>query len=73
MCQSSSYVLLDPFFSLALIRRELITAVCVPQPLYQLSAGLLLMWSVSSTGGGGREGDRKVDQTLIILRFLDLR
>lgn len=29
MCQSSSYVPLDPFFSPPLMRRELITAVCV--------------------------------------------
>lgn len=61
MCQSSSYVLLDPFFSLSLIRRELITAVCFPASVSAVSWPPADVVSEQHWGRwerGGQEGGR---------------
>lgn len=61
MCQSSSYVLLDPFFSLPLIRRELITAVCFSASVSAVSwppADVVSEQHWGQWERGGQEGGR---------------
>lgn len=73
MCQSSSYGLLDPFFSLPLIRRELITAVCFPASISAVSWPPADVVSEQHWGAVGERGTGRWKEPVIILHFLDLR